>query len=333
MKNKKIILGLTTLIAITSISTACGQKAELKDVAEVAVSINGEKITATEYYNEIKKSSISQLVDMIDHKLFDEKYPSDEEETEAIDQQISQMKSSYQNEELFLSFIQQYFGVNNEDELREMLSLEYKRNEAVNDYIKENLTDKEIEDYYNQNIIGDIKAKHILIAPDVSDDATDEEKTEAEEKALKKAQNIIKKLEDGQDFEELAKKYSDDEATAESGGELGYFQADEMVEEFADAVKELENGEYTKEPIKTKFGYHIILKEDQKEKAELEEVEDDIKETLTENKLTEDSSLHYQKLIDIREENKITWKDDELKEQYEKYMDQLIETAKSTTAS
>ena len=317
MKNKKIILGLTTLIAITSIATGCGQKAELKDGAEVAVSINGEKITATEYYNEIKKSSISQLVDMIDHKLFDEKYPSDEEETEAIDQQISQIKSSYQNE----------------DELREMLSLEYKRNEAVNDYIKENLTDKEIEDYYNQNIIGDIKAKHILIAPDVSDDATDEEKTEAEEKALKKAQNIIKKLEDGQDFEELAKKYSDDEATAESGGELGYFQADEMVEEFADAVKELENGEYTKEPIKTKFGYHIILKENQKEKAELEEVEDDIKETLTENKLTEDSSLHYQKLIDIREENKITWKDDELKEQYEKYMDQLIETAKSTTAS
>lgn len=333
MKNKKIILGLTTIIAVAFIATGCGQKAELKDGAEVAVSVEGAKITATEYYNEIKKSNISQLVDMIDHKLFDEKYPSDDEEKEAIDQQISQMKNTYQDENTFLSIISQYFGVSSEEELRDMLSLEYKRNNAVNDYIQDNLTEKEIEDYYDQNIVGDIKAKHILIAADVDDDATEEEKTEAEEKALEKAQNIIKKLDDGEDFDELAKKYSDDESNAESGGDLGYFQPDEMVEEFANAVKELENGEYTKEPVKTKFGYHIILKEDQKEKAELKEVEDDIKETLAENKLSADNSLYYQTLIDIREENKISWKDDELKKQYDELMEQLIETAKNSTTS
>ena len=77
--NKKIGIGLCSLLAITAITTGCGKEAKLDD-NKTAVSLKGVKITATDYYNELKKSHISKLVDMIDHQLFDEKYPSNDEE-------------------------------------------------------------------------------------------------------------------------------------------------------------------------------------------------------------------------------------------------------------
>lgn len=321
---KKLITSLCLLLTITTIVTGCGKKAELDD-NKTAVSLDGIKITATDYYNELKNSNISKLVDMIDHQLFDKKYKSTDEEDKAVKEQISQLKENYKdNEDMFLSAIQQYFGVNSEDELEEMLRLEYKRNEAVENYIKDNLTDDEINDYYKNNIIGNIKASHILITPDVDSDASEDEKAKAEKKAKQQAEKIIKKLENGEDFAELAKKYSDDKATAKDGGNLGYFNTDDMDENFMDAVKKLKNNEYTKEPVKTQYGYHIILKVDQKEKAKLKDVKDEIKTTLANNKLDNDATLHYQTLIDIRKENNIKWNDDELEEQYNDLMNQLI---------
>lgn len=331
--NKKIGIGLCSLLAVTTIVTGCGNKAEL-DNNKTAVSLKEAKITATDYYNEIKKSNISKLVDMIDHQLFDEKYPSNDDEDKAVKDQIDQIKDTYgSNETLYLSAIQQYFGVNSEDELEDVLRLEYKRNEAVQDYVEEQLTDDEIQDYYDKNIIGDIKASHILITPDVDSNATDAEKTKAEKKAKKEAERIIKKLEDGEDFAELAKEYSDDTATKNNGGDLGYFNTDDMDENFMEAVKKLDNNEYTKEPVKTQYGYHIILKTDQKDKPKLKEVKSDIKTTLATNKLSNNSTLHYQTLIDIREDNNIKWNDDELEKQYNELMDQLLQASSNTTTN
>lgn len=331
--NKKIGIGLCSLLAVTTIVTGCGNKAEL-DNNKTAVSLKEAKITATDYYNEIKKSNISKLVDMIDHQLFDEKYPSNDDEDKAVKDQIDQIKDTYgSNETLYLSAIQQYFGVNSEDELEDVLRLEYKRNEAVQDYVEEQLTDDEIQDYYDKNIIGDIKASHILITPDVDSNATDAEKTKAEKKAKKEAERIIKKLEDGEDFAELAKEYSDDTATKNNGGDLGYFNTDDMDENFMEAVKKIDNNEYTKEPVKTQYGYHIILKTDQKDKPKLKEVKSDIKTTLATNKLSNNSTLHYQTLIDIREDNNIKWNDDELEKQYNELMDQLLQASSNTTTN
>lgn len=331
--NKKIGIGLCSILALSTLVTGCGKKAELDD-NKTAVSLDDIKITATDYYNEIKKSNISKLIDMIDHQLFDEKYPKTDEEDQTVEEQISQMKETYgSNDSMFLSVIQQYYGVNSEEELEEMLRLEYKRNEAVEDYVEDNLSDDEIQEYYDENTIGDIKASHILITPDVDSDATDDEQEKAEEEAKKQAEKIIKKLEDGEDFADLAKEYSDDEATAEDGGDLGYFNTDDMDENFMEAVKELDNDEYTKEPVKTQYGYHIILKVDQKDKPKLKEVKDEIKTTLANNKLDNDSTLHYQTLIDIREDNNIKWNDDELEKQYEELMDQLLNAATNNTTN
>ena len=74
---------------------------------------------------------------MIDHQLFDEKYKTDDTEKETINSQIEQMKSQYNNDdEAFQAAYKQYLGVEDEDELRDMLSLEYKRNLAIEDYVK-----------------------------------------------------------------------------------------------------------------------------------------------------------------------------------------------------
>lgn len=325
---KKYILSICLMLAVVLGITGCGKKADLDD-NKTAVSLKDSKITATEYYNEIKKSNISKLVDMIDHKLFDEKYKSNEEEDKSVKEQINQIKSSYEDESTFLNVIKQYFGVNSEEELEDMLRLEYKRNEAVEDYVKEDLSDKEIENYYNDNIYGDIKASHILIKPDVKSDATDAEKEKAEKKAKAEAEKIINKLNKGEDFAKLAKEYSDDTANASKGGDLGYFNSDDMDENFWDAAKKLEKDAYSKEPVKSQYGYHIILKVDQKEKPKLKDVKDEIKSTLANAKLKNNSTLHYESLIKIREENKIKWNDDELEKQYNELMNQLLDAAKS----
>ena len=328
MKKKNIIISTCSLLLISLLVTGCGKEIEIKDGSKVAVSVKGGKITATEYYNKIKSTNISTLVDMIDKELLEKKYPATEEEDNQVKKQITQLKENYTNEEMLNSVLKQYFGVNTEEELEEILRLKYKRNEAVEDFIKDNIKDDEIEKYYKKEIYGEVKASHIIIIPSVSEDATEDEITEAEKEAKKTAEKVIKKLKDGEDFAKLAKKYSDEEATASNGGDLGYFELDEMVDEFSDAVKKLEINEYTKEPVKTEYGYHIILKTGEKEKPKLKEVKDDIKEKITLQRLDSDATLYYQTLINIRKKHEIKWNDTTLEKQYNELMEQLIDAAK-----
>ena len=329
MKNKKWFLALAALLVITSLTTGCGQKAELKDGSQVAVKLDGIKITADEYYEEIKGINIATLVDMIDHQLFDKKYGKTKEEDEQVKEQLKSLKDQYgEDEDTYTAVLRQYFGVQTEKELEEMLRLEFRRNAAINDFIEKNIKDKEIEKYYEKEVYGEVKASHILITPSVSEDASTDEKKTAEEEALKEAKKIIKELKNGKKFAALAKKYSKDEASASNGGDLGYFDLNEMVDEFSEAVKELKVDEYTKEPVKSSFGYHIILKTGEKEKPKLKDVKDKIIETLREEKLNEDPTLYYQTLVDIRKDKKIEFKDDKIKKQYNELMDQLVESAK-----
>ncbi len=325
MKNIKKVAYLSIVLVITLLLTGCGKEIEVKNGSKVAVSTKGEKFTATEYYEKIKEDNISTLIDMIDTSLFKEKYLKTESEDNYVEDQISQIKAYYgEDEATYQQVIKSYFGVEDEKELKTKLRLEYKRNQAVADYIKDNLTEKEINDYYENYISGEIKASHILIAVNVAADATEEEKTAAEEAALKKAKDIIKKLNKGEDFAKLAKKYSDDEGSAAKGGDLDYFTPETMVTEFSDAAIALKVDEYTKEPVKTQYGYHIILKTGEKDKPKLEEVEDTIKETLKDSKLNADPTLYYTALMKVREENEVKWNDSTLKSAYEKYMDRLI---------
>lgn len=328
MKNKKLILCIFSILAISLFATGCKQEIEIKDGSKVAVKLDGVKITATEYYEEIKENNVAVLVDMIDKQLLEKDFPTTDEEDEQIESQMKQLKENYSDEDTYNQLLTQYFGVNSEEELEEVLRLEYKRNEAVEKYVSDHITDKEINKYYKDEIYGEVKASHIIIIPSVSDDADEDEIKEAEAEALKTAKKVIKELNNGGDFAKLAKKYSQEEATASKGGDLGYFQLDEMVSEFSDAVKELKKNEYTKEPVKTQYGYHVILKTGEKEKPELKDVKDEIKEKLTSQKLNSDVTLYYQTLVNIRKDKNIKWNDTVIEKKYEKLMDQLIETAK-----
>lgn len=327
MKNNKIVLGMGTFLLVASLfTTGCGKEVKLSSKA--IVGIENAEVTVNDFYKEIKKDNISKLIDMIDHKILDEKYKKTKEEDEEVKKQIDSIKEYYKEEDTFNQVIRQYFGANDEKELDAILRLEYKRQKAVEDYVEKNITKDEIQKYYDENIQGDMSAKHILIAINTSDDADDDEKKEAEEVALEKAKKIIKKLSNGENFDKLAKKNSDDKATASKGGDLGTFKYDDMVAEFSKACAELKVNEYTKEPVKTTYGYHIILKTKQEDKPKLSKVKADIKQKLREQKMNEDSSLYYQALISIREENGITWNDSTLKKEYNDTMEKLIEQSK-----
>ena len=99
MKNKKIILGLCGLLLISIFATGCKQEIEVKDGSKVAVKIDGGKITATDYYNKIKQNNVSVLIDMIDRKLLEKKYPETDEENDQVEGQIKQLKDNYKDEE------------------------------------------------------------------------------------------------------------------------------------------------------------------------------------------------------------------------------------------
>ncbi len=125
------------------------------------------------------------------------------------------------------------------------------------------ISDKELKKVYDAQIGNadprEYKARHILV------------------KDKAKAEALIKQLNDGADFAELAKKESTG-PTGKKGGDLGWFTAARMVPEFAKAVAKLKKGMITQKPVKTQYGYHVIQLEDQRTR-ELPKFED-IKEQI-----------------------------------------------------
>jgi peptidyl-prolyl cis-trans isomerase C len=120
---------------------------------------------------------------------------------------------------------------------------------ALQGFLKANpVTDAELKTEYDSKVGGnnatEYKASHILV------------KTEQE------AKKLIADLDKGAKFADLANKHSLDAKDSQNGGDLGWFSAGQMVEPFSAAVAKLEKGKYTKEPVKTQFGYHVILRED-----------------------------------------------------------------------
>lgn len=324
---KKIIYGITTVLAI-SLLTGCGA-AKLKNGEELVAKVDNYKISADDLYSEMKeKYAVKTLIDNIDHQLLDTTYKTDETETKAIENQIEEIKKTYgSNDQIFEQIIKQVYNVESVDELKAMLSLDYKRDLAIKDYVKEKVvTDEEVTTYYDTKVIGDVKASHILIKSNEKDSDSEETKTKKENEAKKKAEEIIKKLDNGEDFAKLAKKYSDDKGTASKGGNLGYFNMDDDFEEnFVSAAAALKKGAYSKDPVKTKYGYEIILKVDEKDKKKKDDLESTIRQTLADEKIKEDSSTttYYKRLRDWRESKGLKFEDKELKKMYDKYMKTL----------
>jgi len=136
--------------------------------------------------------------------------------------------------------------------------------------------DEEIRRYYDENAAKfarekQVRAQHILfrVKPDAPQDEV--------EKIRADAQKILDEAKKGKDFAELAKKYSQDEASAKKGGELGFFSQKQMEQAFSAAAFALKPGEIS-DLVRTPYGFHIIKSEEISEArtAPLEEVKGDI---------------------------------------------------------
>jgi peptidyl-prolyl cis-trans isomerase D len=138
------------------------------------------------------------------------------------------------------------------------------------------VTGQQIERYYNDNIQQystpeQVRASHILLKTEGKDDAA----------VKKQAEDLLAQLKKGANFEELAKKNSQDEGSAVKGGDLDFFGRGAMVPEFDKVAFELQPGQLS-DVVKSQFGYHIIKVTDKRPASQkpLSEVRSQIEDTL-----------------------------------------------------
>jgi len=148
---------------------------------------------------------------------------------------------------------------------------------------KVSISDEELQDYFDENqeeynTPKTVEARHILLKVDQNAGPEDVEK------ARKRALDIVKMAREGKDFPELAKKYSEG-PTRDRGGYLGTFKREAMVRPFADKAFSMKADEIS-EPVRTRFGWHIIKVEKVNEASVLssDEAKKKIQKKLTENK-------------------------------------------------
>lgn len=164
------------------------------------------------------------------------------------------------------------------DEFRRRM--DFLRDRALhNAYFKkavvDELSDEAVRARYDEQIAAlpteeEIKARHILL------------------KTREEAEAVIAELEGGADFEALAKEKSTG-PSAPQGGDLGFFSKGQMVPPFEEAAFALEPGSYTKTPVETQFGFHVIKVEEKREKAPpaFEQVEDQLRQLLLRERYAE----------------------------------------------
>lgn len=150
-------------------------------------------------------------------------------------------------------------------------------------------SEAEMRKVYQEKVVGknvnEFKARHILV------------ESEAE------AKNIVAQLDKGGNFGELAKSKSKDRASAENGGDLGWFNPSQMVPPFSQAVSSLEKGKYTKTPVKTQFGYHVIILDDSRKvnPPTFDEIKDRLQEVVQSQKIGEYlETLRKKAKIDVK---------------------------------
>lgn len=326
MKKKIIVLAL-----IVTLLSGCGGKIPtLSNGDEAVVTLkDGSMISVNELYDSVKNDyALTALVNLVDKKILEETYKDNLEEAEEnADSTMTQLESYYGDN--LLSLIRQQTGFQSLEAYRNYVYISYLRNLAIQDYSEDQITEKQIEKYYEDEIVGDIKVSHILITPDVTDDMTDEEKEEAENEAKEKAEALIDELNktDEKDiadkFAELAKEQSQDETTKDNGGSLGFINKTTLsddYDELVDAAYKLKDGKYSSKVVTTELGYHIILRTESKEKASLDEVRDQILEELGTEYLSKNQVAAVEALREIRKENDFEIVDSELKSQYATYI-------------
>lgn len=274
--SKVLLIGL---LAVSTIGiTACTPSQK-----EVVAKVNDVEITKDELYDQlVEQNGEAALNALIAEKIMlaevkaKEIVVSDEE----IQENIDEMTEYYGGEEEMNNALTQYnLSI---DDMKENITTNLQLQKVLEPYVE--ISDEEIQDYFTANKeyldqAEQVKASHILV----------ETKEVADE--------VKEKLNGGADFAELAKEYSTD-TSSQSGGSLGYFGKGQMVPEFEETAFSMKVDEIS-EPVQSQFGYHIIKVEDHKEakEATLDEVKEDIKKTIFQDKMGDAYNTWYTEML------------------------------------
>lgn len=146
---------------------------------------------------------------------------------------------------------------------RRALAQSFVRENTAGDPIDEDTLRARYDEQYGGEAPQEYRARHILVGE------------------REQAAGLIERINDGEDFAELAERHSQD-GSAQNGGDLGWFSRGDMVEPFSEAVADLSEGEVTDEPVQTGFGWHVIRLEETRdgEAPAFEEVADELRMTL-----------------------------------------------------
>ncbi|MTI82121.1 MAG: hypothetical protein FH758_14870 [Firmicutes bacterium] len=298
---------------------------------ELAAEVNGEEITMEEYNERVAsvkgsyesmgvdfeseqgkemEETLKQNVldDMIDQVLIRQQAEEEgvEPTEEDVNKRIEEVKGRFETEEQY----QQALKDNevSEEQLRDDIYSETATNnlfEKVTADVKE-IDEKQVEEYYQQNKESEysspkqLKTRHILFFVN-EEDREDIPVKRSDEEAKSLAQEVIDQLNQGVDFAELAKEKSEDTGTKDNGGLFAFEPAAGRTDpQFAVAAEALAEGEYTSEPVRSQFGYHVIKLEEviPAETQPYSEVKENIQEKLNQEAKTK----HFTSYIkEIRE--------------------------------
>ena len=342
MKKKLFLLTLSIFLI-----AGCGKIPKLKNGEDAVITFkNGDKISVNELYNALKTDyALDATINLMDTKILEKEFKgSIKEAKKYAEDTIKSMKESYGGDDELLQAIQIYTGYSTIDAYQNYIYINYLKNLATEKYAKIKVDDKQVEKYFNDVYVGDVSINHILITPSVKSEATDEEKTKAENEAKNKALEVIAKLDEAskagkdvkEEFTKLAKEYSDDDATKNKGGELGYINFNNLgtnYDELVNAALKLKKGEYSTKVITTDMGYHVIYKVDQKDKGTLKDAEDKIRTILSQSTLNNDATVSVKAMQYYRDKYGAEIVDSDIQSQYSKYMNQALNQDKTNSSN
>lgn len=312
---KKILLVICAMLLITG----CKKDVKLVNGENAVVTFKEGGISSNELYDALKETQgAEKIMNLIDTFLLDKLYDETDEEKKYISQNVKTIKQAAEDMGIdYETYLNYYYGVATEESFEDYLRLSFRRDQWTLEYAKENVTEKQINEYYETEVYGDVEASHILITVDTKKDATDDEIKKAENDALEKAKEVIKKLNDGGDFATLAKEYSKDSLTSENGGTLGKVNDGDIADEVLDSLRTMKDGSYSSSPIKASDGYHIVYRKSQDAKPELkEDLTSEIKEKIAQETASK-ASFQLKALKELREKNEMTFVDTELKDDFD----------------
>lgn len=322
---KFLIFGALCLFTLCG----CGKIPKLANGEEAVVTFKKDgkehAISANDIYDVLKSDyALAATIDLIDKYILETEFSSYAETAKKEAQNnMEAVKESYAGQEEQLLSILRYYGIQNIDAYEDYVYINNLRNHAIEEYAKLQISDKDIENYYNKEAKGDIEVYHILVTPKVTDSMSDSEKKKAEDEAKAKVDEILKELKDSKDklatFKELVKEYSEDESTKSKDGNLGYinyYQLDSTYDELIDAAYKLKDGEYSTKMVTTELGYHVIYRNASKEKESLDKLKDTILDILKDRYIEKDSKININALKYYRDLYNMDIIDSEIDRQY-----------------